>query len=160
MKDPVKFARKELPRWGAVVASDWGRSILFDMPFGGRLLVEHRTPMSKIVEIVASFREKLNPLIGYVPERDVRPLGVKPSVSKHFMERFDLMREQEDLTPDEVHTALSNPSRVYRAGRRLAFERGRVVVIVHQHQEGCRLITVLWASEELWARNPRPGKEQ
>lgn len=74
----------------------------------------------------------------------------------HFKGRLALMREQ-GLKYPEVVAALLDPdeTRVGDNGRWL-YVKGRVAVVVDQPRDGkYPLITILWATRELYAMNPR-----
>lgn len=155
----MKYARKELPKFGATLRADRPMFQIWVMPQGGEYIVNKKTTMPQIREVVETTRRLANPLSGFTPIAATRYESPKKA-TKHFTDRFDLMAEQEQLTREEVGLALTRPSQVYRSGRRLAFERGRVIIICQERGGELVLITPLWASEDLWARNPRPGKEQ
>ncbi len=157
MKDPVKLARKALPRYGARIVSDDAVWVLFEMPQGGRMLVKSSTHLPVVRGAIENTRDWFNPMRGYAVTAE-RPKASGLGISKHFTDRFDLMAEQENLTKEEIRAALTAPARVLRAGQRFAFERGRVVVICQVRDDTLCLITVLWATEDLWARNPRPER--
>lgn len=155
----MKYARKELTKFGATLRADKPEFQIFVMPQGGEYIVNKRTTLPQVREVVETTRRLANPLAGFTPIAADRYESPKKA-TKHFTDRFDLMAEQEQLTREEIGLALTRPSQVYRSGRRLAFERGRVIVICQERGGELVLITPLWASEDLWARNPRPGKEQ
>lgn len=153
----MKYARKELVKYGAVIVLEGARQIVFDMPYGGRYTVGSTTPMARIREVVAGVHDRFNPLRGF--ELSVRPRfdPLNAFSTAHFRERFELMSSQEDLTTEEIARAVRKPERVWLSpsGRRYAFERGRVIVIAQVNGDRLALITALWATEALWARNPR-----
>ena len=157
VKDPMRYAKKELVKYGATVVTESAYSVVFDMPYGGRYTVGKTSPLANIRRVVAEVHERFNPLRGFEPT--IRPkFDLLDLVSSaHFRERFELMAGQEQLTTEEVARAIRKPDRVLvsTSRRRYAFERGRVIVIGQLSGERLALITVLWATEALWARNPR-----
>lgn len=100
----------------------------------------------------------------HLPDAETWPeigLGVDINSTSHFLARADLM-ERQGMRREEIAEALSAPievkfsawsSRFYYCGRRVAvvasLNGGGVVTFV----------TVLWATERLWAKNPRPEVE-
>lgn len=155
MKDPVKLARKELPKLGATIIRDANGMIEFQLPTGGRYFVSSGSKLPKLRALIESLTERYNPLSGYVVV-DEFPNVSATTATPHFRHRFELMEDQEQLTGVEVADALARPVRVWRSGDRFAYERGRVVVVGQTSKGVLVLITVLWATQDLWERNPRP----
>lgn len=161
MKQPIKYAKKELVKYGAQIVLEGDRQVVFEMPNGGRYTVGVKTPMANLRRVVDDLHERFNPLRGYEasPMPDYEESRVM--ATSHFLKRFELMSEQEQLTDGEIAAALRAPEHVWvsRSRQRYAFERGRVIVIAQVSQGRAVLVTALWATEALWVRNPRTEDE-
>ncbi|MFD5599881.1 hypothetical protein ACFWHR_07465 [Leucobacter sp. NPDC058333] len=162
MKDHLKLARKEFPRYGAVLIEEHSRAgQTWRMPWGERWVATPHMRLATVRSMVAELRAREDPLHGY-RSGDVPP-GSEFTGTDHFTERFQLMAGQRgQLTYAEVRAALLEPSetRIHPESGRCAYIRDRVAVIAAvEPGVGLRLITALWTRPDLWAQNPREMKE-
>lgn len=154
-KDPMKLARKEFPKYGAEHLTGDEHGDIWRMPWGQRWVVRSRMRLQDVRDQVEVLRVRQDPLWEFIPHH--APQIERVSGTKHFMERFQLMCDQADLTPLEVNAAALNPAETrycYRTGT-FAYMRGRIAVIAAEHKGTMRVITILWTSPDLWAKNPR-----
>ncbi|WP_156322578.1 hypothetical protein [Leucobacter musarum] len=161
MKHPLKLARKEFPRYGAVLIEEHPRGgQTWRMPWGERWVALPSIRLATVRARLAELRERRDPLHGFEPAPV--PMGLEFAGSGHFTDRFMLMASQHgELTYAEVRAAMLEPTetRVHWESHRCAYIRDRVAVIATRDGAGMRLITVLWTRPDLWAQNPREEKE-
>ncbi|MEJ6490503.1 hypothetical protein PQI23_12315 [Leucobacter sp. USCH14] len=162
MKDPLKLAKKEFRRYGAVLIEEHPRAgQTWRMPWGERRVATPKMRLATIRSMVAELRTREDPLHGYRPGE--APVGTAFTGTDHFTERFQLMaRQRGQLTYAEVRAALLEPTetRVHPESGRCAYIRDRVAVIAAvEPGAGLRLITALWTRPDLWEQNPRITKE-
>lgn len=161
MKDPVKLASKELPKYGAKILHRYGKNVVFDLPNGGRWTVGPGTRLAHVREVINDSYLAHMGLRGFmnVADPEIKPEQLRSS--DHFLDRLDLMNGQASVTMREVLEALAHPVKVMATYdmRKLAVLGPRVAPLVAQDGDELVLITLRWSTAELWARYPRPGKE-
>lgn len=149
----MKLARKEFPKYGARIVEDQDGVLAFEMPFGGRFVVSPRTLLPKVRRVLASLRSHHLTLgSGYREAVRASVEGNTVTSTTHFLKRFKEM----DVTGKELADVLLRPAHVLRDSKtgRLAFCNDRISVIADVHGH-VTLVTLLWASEALWAKHPR-----
>lgn len=160
MKNPVKLACKQLPKYGAKVLHETSKGVLFLLPNGGRWFVTKRTPLRVVREVIDDsylialglqrFTQTVNPEIA--PER--------LRMTAHFLERLNLMNSQAGVTVREVHEVLAKPKKVLATSNlsRLIVIGERVSPLIAQDDGDLVLVTLRWSTVELWDKYPRPEK--
>lgn len=166
-KNAAKLLDKECRDLGATrAASRHGASYTF--PDGAVRFIPSNTGFAAAHAVIAELHRRYGrPDRPYDAERvsqgKAPRIDLKRTVAtKHAAERLALMREQAGLTPLEVTTALTAPSRVRYSERHDSWlwEGDRVAVVATVADDGHATIrTLMWTTNELWAAHPRPEKE-
>lgn len=157
-----KLAKKELPKYGAVLEheSNKTRQQTWRMPGGSPYIVGRHSTPNAVRDVIESLKAWMSPLRGFEEDPNAPKLNGARATG-HFMKRFDLMADQAELTIEEVREACLRPKGTYYSGerQRWAYESGRIIVVAGHHGGQMRLVTVLWANQRLWDLNPRPERE-
>lgn len=168
MNKPMKFAKKELTKLGCVVEDENDRRIEFRLRDGSGWHCSNRTQMQTVRAVVArvrrGYRYETGECLTIYPEAVGAPRldAGNYHASDHLRSRVALMRGQGLLTA-ELTGALLAPESVRYSERtdRWIYCAGRIGVVVEKPEHGVfPLVTVLWATDELWAENPRPEREK
>lgn len=159
MKDPMKLARKEFPKYGAKLVLGTSRSQTWRMPWGEHWNVWPSAKLAMVRGKLDELKVRMDPLVGFHAAE--APPMFRPVASSHFLERVELMHQQEGLTPEQIRAACEEPTETRFCTRTgsYAYLRGDIAVLAAPRGQGIRLITVLWTKPDLWARNPRPETE-
>lgn len=159
MKNPLKLARKEFPKYGAQLIFENNHTQQWRMPWREVYNVWHNLRIGEVRDMVAELREREDPLKDFVR---CAPIALEGELygSTHFTERFVLMGKQDGVTDDEIRDAYLSPEETRHCARygTFAFIRNRIAVIAAPHKDGWKLVTLLWARPDLWFKNPRPER--
>lgn len=165
MTKAMKLAKRELRKLGCRLISEGARTLHFELA-NGKLWVCHTgTTLATVRSVVESQRLTQRFATGEFllryPATSSAPILTAGdfAATTHFKSRLSLMRGQ-GLKYPEVVSALLAPVTVRRSPTgNLLYCAGRVAVVVDPGGGVFRLVTVLWATDELWAANPRPEVE-
>lgn len=165
MSRALKLAKRELTRLGCPIIYKGPGKLKFQLT-GSEWVCTSDTTLAVVRSVIAHERGRVRVETGNKLEAfpaaqtwDVLAEG-DFYVSKHCRERFELMRGQ-GLRSSELVAAILTPEIVrMSSGRTLLYCAGRIAVAVGKRVNGkYPLVTVLWATDELWELNPRPEKE-
>ena len=166
MNKAMKYARKELVKLGCDIVLEDARSVIIRLSDGTNFTVSTRTQMQTIRRVIdrerRAFRGETGETLAVHPECETYPKmqDAEHFATAHFSSRLKLMRRQ-GLDPSEVTGALLEPEivRRHKSNGRWIYCAGRVGVVVAPPEHGVySLVTLLWATDELWAQNPRPER--
>lgn len=167
MNKAMKYAKKQLTRLGCVVEKERPDRIEFRMRNGSVWTCNNRVPLDHVRQVVAVQRGVARVVLGskIAALEEVfsapRLEAGEYEPSKHFLEMFQWMRGQ-GLRSSEVTAAVLAPEsvRVADGNADWLYCHGRIAVAVGKPEGNTYpLVTVLWATDELWEQNPRPEKE-
>lgn len=168
-KQPAKRIDREFRAMGAVRVERTSQNVAYRFPDGARRLVPTNISPGTAREILSAAQHKygtgrtrdhIDPLRSAVQRPDsptITPDRLR--LSKHAGERFELMSGQEGLEPSELRDAVTYPEQVLWSPVHDSWMwvRGRVIVAICIGDDAtCIIRTILWATEDLWERNPRP----
>lgn len=161
MKQPIKYAKKELVKYGAEIISESEHRVIFAMPQGGKYTVTRTSTLPRIREVVQEAYFAAVGLRGFSAIAPMHLPYAQLRMSDHFLERLDLMHKQDDVTMLEVLETIAHPIQVYAKQNRLqiAVRGERVTVLAIYTEDDVLLKTLLWSTPALWARNPRTEDE-
>jgi len=160
VKNPVKLALKELPKYGARVQSQNRMGAMIQLPNGRVWAVSRGTPLPVVRSVIDDAYRFSRGLVGYERVFGVVIQSGQIRESDHFLERLELMYSQAGVTMREVLEVLANPREVFahHAAGKLAVVGERVTPIMAEKGGRLVLVTLRWSTAELWARYPRPGR--
>lgn len=162
MKDPFKYAIKELAKHGCELLYEGNQSLVFRMPGGRNYTVTKKTSMPHLRSVIEDVAATSGQLASWTLEAEKPDLG-DYQATPHFSSRFTLMQEQAGLTVTEVAACLTDPVKVLareNLPHRRLLVNGRVGVIVDQRLAGgWSLISVLWTRRDLFLKYPRPEED-
>ena len=169
---PTKRLEREFRGLGGAPQKRGSHGITYAFPDGAVHVIPPGVTPGKAREILQKVqarygtkpdRTNADPLRSAV-DRDGAPIidVDRLSMSKHATARFELMTRQARLAAGEVADALRFPERVVWSPihESWMWVRGRIIVAaIVDETEQTLIRTILWATEDLWEQNPRPGKE-
>lgn len=163
MNQIMRRAKKEITRLGGQVTLENSGSIYFILPNGREWSCNKKTKPAEVKNIVEKLRihnrKKSGQTYYAQPIAHTYPILTYSQVvaTHHFKERMKLMRSQ-GLHVDEVLEAITSPEEVRLSVDRFLFCKDRVVVVIANPKPGEQLhplVSILWATDDMWALNPR-----
>lgn len=169
-RQPAKRLDREFRSMDAVRVERTSRYVAYRFPDGARIEVptnvgpgNARTMLMRLQERygVAARHTDGDPLGGTIVRDGIPTIDPDRVVmSRHATERFDQMNTQARLAAPEILHAIQYPEtvRYSPANQSWMWVRGRIAVATSFDEDtGSTVIrTILWATAELWAQNPRP----
>lgn len=168
MNKVMKFAKKEFAKLGCVLEHEEPQRLDFRLRNGRLWSCNSRTQMQTVRSVLERergiYRVETGEYLAAFPEVFSAPrleLG-NYHAPDHFKERTRLMLGQ-GLRRPEITDAILHPEtvRINPATGRWIYCHGRIGVVVQPPEHGVYvLITILWATDDLWEQNPRPEREK
>lgn len=161
MSRGLKLAKRELTRLGYTILYKSPGKIKFQLS-NSEWVCTSGTPLPHVRAVIA--RERLASRVSTGNYLEAFPIAhTWPDlnegdfyVTKHGRERLAHMRDQ-GLVMREIHAAVFAPETVRKHGGNLIYCSGRIGVVIGGREQGKHpLVSVLWATDDLWEQYPRP----